>query len=140
MTGIAPIVGQKVAEVLDSLHFQCDNVYHFRLRSLNGLYLGPSETKDLTEKVCATTGQISSNKRRIRKNSAPIVGQKTAESEYPYVYAWGPRGNLPGAMSRKGERCRLLCRGAMNSAAVEFEDGFRAVVSRNALRKFRRPR
>jgi hypothetical protein len=62
---------------------------------------------------------------------------KTRPDEYPYVYAWGPRGGLPGAMSRKGERCRLLTRGAMNSALVEFQDGHRAVVSRNALRKVR---
>lgn len=51
-----------------------------------------------------------------------------------YIYSWGPRGNLPGAMSRKGERCHVLARGGMNSALVEFEDGYLAVVSRNALR------
>lgn len=34
-----------------------------------------------------------------------------------------------------GRRCRLLARGGMNSALVEFEDGTRHVVSRNALRK-----
>ena len=62
-----------------------------------------------------------------------------------YVYAWGPRGNLPGAMSRKGEYCRIVAppagkKAAMNSALIEFErDGFWAVVSRNALRKPRRP-
>lgn len=42
---------------------------------------------------------------------------------------------MPGAMSRKGQRCKLLVRGGMNSALVEFEDGYLAVVSRNALRK-----
>jgi hypothetical protein len=53
-----------------------------------------------------------------------------------YIYVWGPRGNMPGAMSRKGERCRVLARGLMNSALVEFEsDGYLAVVSRNALRR-----
>jgi hypothetical protein len=52
-----------------------------------------------------------------------------------YRYAWGPRGNMPGAMSRKGQICRMLVRGAMNSALIEFEDGYLAVVSRNALRK-----
>lgn len=54
-----------------------------------------------------------------------------------YLYSWGPRGNLPGAMSRKGQRCRVLVRGGMNSALVEFEDGYRAVISRSALRKAR---
>lgn len=51
---------------------------------------------------------------------------------YDYVYSWGPR--LMG-FSRKGQFCRVLARGAMNSAMVEFEDGFRAVISRNALRR-----
>jgi hypothetical protein len=54
-----------------------------------------------------------------------------------YRYVWGPRGNLPGAMSRKGECCRVLARGSMNSALVEFTDGFWAVISRNALRRIR---
>lgn len=48
------------------------------------------------------------------------------------MYAWGPR--LMG-FSRKGQPCRVLVRGKMNSALIEFEDGFRAVVSRNALRR-----
>ena len=60
-----------------------------------------------------------------------------AQGEVTYVYSWGPRGNMPGAMSRKGESCRLIARGSMNSALIEFQDGFRAVVSRNALRKVR---
>lgn len=54
-----------------------------------------------------------------------------------HIYAWGPRGNMPGAMSRKNERCRLLARGAMNSALIIFGDGYLAVVSRNALRRIR---
>ena len=38
-------------------------------------------------------------------------------------------------MGRKGQACRVICRGKMNSALVEFEDGFKMVTSRNALRK-----
>lgn len=46
----------------------------------------------------------------------------------PYVYFWN-------RMGRKGQLCRVLARGTMNSCAVEFlADGFRAVTSRNALR------
>lgn len=54
-----------------------------------------------------------------------------------YRYAWGPRFKVPGlpVLSRKGETCIVLARGAMNSALVEFEDGCQAVISRNALRK-----
>lgn len=55
-----------------------------------------------------------------------------------YRYAWGPRLVIPGlpVLSRKGELCKLIARGAMNSALVEFlRDGERAIISRNALRR-----
>ena len=50
-----------------------------------------------------------------------------------YIYRWGVR--YPRTLDRKGQACRVIARGRMNSALVEFEDGFRAVVSRNALMK-----
>lgn len=58
-------------------------------------------------------------------------------SDFPYVYNWKPRFVVNGlpVLDRKGQRCRVLARGAMNSAMVEFEDGERHVVSRNALRR-----
>lgn len=45
-----------------------------------------------------------------------------------YLYRWN-------RMGRKGQRCKVLARGKMNSVLVEFEDGYWAVTSRNALRK-----
>ena len=54
-----------------------------------------------------------------------------------YIYTWGPRfvvPNLP-VMWRKGECCTVIARGAMNSAVVEWRDGRRDVISRNALRR-----
>jgi hypothetical protein len=61
-------------------------------------------------------------------------------ADWPYIYSWGPRGKMPGAMSRKGQCCRIVAppsgsKAGMNSALVEFADGFLAVISRNALRK-----
>lgn len=59
---------------------------------------------------------------------------------YEYVWAWCQ----PAAWARragffdrdrKGERCRVVARGRMNSALVEFEDGARFVTSRNGLRR-----
>lgn len=47
---------------------------------------------------------------------------------------WWWRRKLP---ERKGQRCRVLARGKMNSAMVEFEDGFKVITSRNAIRKSR---
>jgi hypothetical protein len=48
---------------------------------------------------------------------------------------------MPGAISRKDERCRIVApppgkKARMNSLLIEFVDGFLAVVSRNALRVF----
>ncbi len=49
-----------------------------------------------------------------------------------YVYCWG---NNAVRQTLKGRRCRVLARGVLNSALVEFEGGERHVVSRNALRR-----
>ncbi len=51
-----------------------------------------------------------------------------------YRFAW--RNNSKRA-TLYGRPCRVLARGKMNSALVEFENGQREVVSRNALRKNR---
>lgn len=58
-------------------------------------------------------------------------------SDFPHRYAWKPRFVIPGypVLNRKGEACRVLARGRMNSALVEFEDGEQYIVSRNALRR-----
>lgn len=54
-----------------------------------------------------------------------------------YVYCWGPRFSVPGlaVLDRKGHPCKVLVRSRMNSALIEFADGTRHVVSRNALRR-----
>ena len=48
------------------------------------------------------------------------------------------RGTPPRMFDRdrKGEPCRVICRGRMNSALIEFADGYRTVTSRNGLRRF----
>jgi hypothetical protein len=52
-------------------------------------------------------------------------------TEYPYV--WRVRTRLS---ERHGQRCRVLARSSrMNSAIVEFCDGYKVVTSRNYLRK-----
>ena len=48
-----------------------------------------------------------------------------------YVYRWR---NNPKRATLYGRKCRVLARGSLNSALVEFENGQREVVSRNALR------
>lgn len=45
-----------------------------------------------------------------------------------YIFRWNRCG-------RKGQRCMVTARGKMNSCRVEFEDGFKMITSRNALRR-----
>ena len=49
---------------------------------------------------------------------------------FPYVFRW--RKWRPELC---GQRCRILARGTMNSALVEFACGVKHIISRNALRK-----
>ena len=52
--------------------------------------------------------------------------------KFPYVYAWK---NNSKRLTLYGRRFRVIHRGRQNSALVEFEDGQREVISRNAIRK-----
>jgi len=54
-------------------------------------------------------------------------------SDYPLIWVWKARG-LPPSTGR-GDRCRILARGRMNSVLIEFKDGERAVVSGSGLRR-----
>ena len=54
--------------------------------------------------------------------------------KYPYRYAW--KNNTKRA-TLYGRRFRILKRMVGNSALVEFEDGQREVISRNAMRRNR---
>lgn len=49
---------------------------------------------------------------------------------FDHVWFW--RVRLP---ERKGQACRVIARGKMNSVLVGFEDGFKVVTSRYAVRK-----
>jgi hypothetical protein len=62
---------------------------------------------------------------------------------FPYVWVWtqpltplyGERTSGWFDRDRKGMRCRIVARGALNSAMLEFEDGYRVVTSRSGIRK-----
>ena len=56
-----------------------------------------------------------------------LSGQAGART-FPYIYFWN-------RMERKGQACAVLARGKMNSCLVLFEDGFKAITSRNAIRR-----
>ena len=89
-----------------------------------------------------TTGALDTAGRA----SSPRVGQVNARA-FPYRWAWGQkrgwdRGTPPRVFDRdrRGEPCRVLARGTMNSALVEFADGYRVVTSRSGLRRRDRQR
>jgi hypothetical protein len=50
------------------------------------------------------------------------------------THVWRIATRLP---ERKGQRCRVLARGKLNSCLVEFGDGVRVVTSRWAIRRIR---
>lgn len=54
-------------------------------------------------------------------------------NDFNYIYAWGK--SPMRVIDRKGQRCRVVARGKMNSCLLEFIDGFKVVTSRNALRR-----
>jgi hypothetical protein len=67
-------------------------------------------------------------------------------SEYTHVWTWSWRTlTYPGitarvpwfgdGVDRTGMRCRVVVRGGMNSALIEFEDGARVVTSRGGIRR-----
>jgi hypothetical protein len=53
--------------------------------------------------------------------------------DFDHIWYW--KRNEFRRIDRKGQGCRVLIRGAKNSILVEFEDGFRCVTSRYAVRK-----
>lgn len=57
---------------------------------------------------------------------------ENTKGDFPYVYRWG---NNSQRIKFKGQRCRLIARGTMNSCLLEFADGRRMITSRNAIRK-----
>jgi len=48
------------------------------------------------------------------------------------THFWRIKTRLP---QRKGQRCRVLARGKLNTCLIEFSDGRRVVTSRWSIRK-----
>jgi hypothetical protein len=53
-------------------------------------------------------------------------------TDLPFIYVWRVLTRLP---ERKGQLCRVLYRGTMNSCLLQFEDGHKTVTSRNYFRR-----
>jgi hypothetical protein len=63
------------------------------------------------------------------------ANNKETAKAYPYVWFWKAR--LP---ERKGQPCRVVASGRMNSILVEFPDGIKVITSRYAIRKSTDPK
>ena len=66
------------------------------------------------------------------RGSYPRESGSTPDAATTFPYYWRVRTRLP---ERFGKRCRVLCRGAMNSCLVEFEDGLFVCTSRWYVRR-----
>lgn len=76
----------------------------------------------------ATPGaRVAARSRRVDLFRACARLRMSTEPEF----VWWWRSRLP---ERKGQRCRVIARGRLNSVLVEFEDGLRVVTSRYAVR------
>lgn len=57
----------------------------------------------------------------------------------PFEYRWYWKRTVLRPIDRRGEACRILVRASrMNSALVEFLDGFKVICSRHAVRRERK--
>jgi hypothetical protein len=55
-----------------------------------------------------------------------------SQNAFKYIWYWYKK--CPG---RKGQVCRVLTRGTMNSILIEFKDGGRYITSANGIRKMK---
>lgn len=63
------------------------------------------------------------------RNSTDVC---TKAMKYDMTWYWRKK---PEGQNRKGQHCRVVARGRMNSIMVEFEDGYRVITSRYAVRE-----
>jgi len=69
------------------------------------------------------------------KTGKKLKSEQEAGAVYEYYYAWR---NNEKRKTLYGWACRVLVRGGMNSCLIEFKNGQREVVSRNAVKRLKR--
>lgn len=55
-----------------------------------------------------------------------------------WTHVWHWRNGAPrhrSALDRKGQRCRVLCGSSNGNLLIEFDDGYRTVAPRHAIRR-----
>ena len=82
-----------------------------------------------------TKKQLEEEKKRSKNLGwpyLPAIYEIPPKKRKPYIYGW--KNNVK-RQALYGKKCHVLMRGRMNSALVEFENGQKEIISRNALRR-----
>jgi hypothetical protein len=61
-----------------------------------------------------------------------MLKENKPEEKIEFTHVWSWKSRLP---ERKGQLCKIIARGKMNSSLVEFQDRYRVVTARYAVRK-----
>jgi len=77
-------------------------------------------------------GESNNGPKSDNEEDGTTQGKRQISVPIKYPYYWRVKTRLP---ERKGQKCRVLVRGKLNNALVEFEDGYRIITSRNYMRK-----
>ncbi len=88
--------------------------------------------KQNIRKVFEHLKKLKLKKALIDKETELIKEFLSWAQAHMFNYIWFWRNKLD---NRKGQKCRVLRRGKMNSILVEFEDGYKVITSRYAVRK-----
>jgi hypothetical protein len=77
---------------------------------------------------CLGSGKSGSGETGIHEGWGKVGGDM---KKYPYCYIWK---NNEKRKTLYGRLCRVIIRSKANSALVEFDNGQKEVISRNAIR------
>jgi hypothetical protein len=103
----------------------------------------PAESTQ-AERPWGRDAEVEDRGSRDREHAIESGGPVVSSDEFPYRWAWRwrtigpPSRKVPwfaDGVDRQGQFCRVLVRGGMNSALIEFDDGYRVVTSRAGLRR-----
>lgn len=82
-------------------------------------------------KLVTNEGLLLAEAEELMREGVLVLEEDATKSEHDFPLVWYWRKKLP---ERKGQRCRIVTAGSMNSVMVEFEDGFKTITSKHAVR------
>lgn len=109
--------------IQQKLNSQCQMAYMQNRSRLKAVSIGVFLANKACSGFAVTPGKMGGSC-EIRKPLTQTVSSMTN------IWYWKSR--LP---ERKGQTCKILAFGKMNSILVEFQDGYKVITSRYAVRK-----